>query len=474
MPPPPALSALLNQVGQSGLLAHWESLSTASQERLAQQLTALDWDQIAACRHLAATRRTEREAAMPLDLSKACTPPCHRLGKATAAATAATARGQEALAAGAVGAVLVAGGQGTRLGFDGPKGTFPIGPVSKVTLFEILLGKLTAVQRRYGQPVPLAIMTSTATDAATREFLTRTNSCGLDPDQIFLFCQGTLPAVAADADRLLLDAPDHVAVAPDGHGGMLGALATRGGLDWFKARNCQTLVSFQVDNPLAMPLHPEFLGHHLLTDAAFSTQVVPKLAPEERVGVIVEQAGVTQVVEYSDLPPALAAERLADGRQRFCAGRIAIHACSHQFLEQAAATDDSLPLHIAHKKVPYLNDSGQLVEPATPNAYKFERFIFDLMPLAERVTVVEVDPAEGFAPLKNPPGAPSDSPETVRRALVAHARRHLTAAGMTVADGIDVELDATTILDDDDLRRLAAAGRLPGNRIDKPLVIRSG
>jgi len=462
---------LVAAAGQPQLLAFWEQLDAAGRDRLETQLRGLDWKQIADCQRLAASRRSAAAVAPPLDLRAAETPPCHPLDSGERAVIEA---GREALAAGSVGVILMAGGQGTRLGFDGPKGTFPVGPVSGATLFELLLGPLKAVERRYGRRVPLAILTSAATDAATREFLNQHEFCGLDPEQVLLFQQGTLPAVDAPTGRLLLDAPDHVAVAPDGHGGMLAALAGSGGLSWFARQGVETIVSFQVDNPLARPLDPEFIGRHRLTDASFSTQVILKTDPAERVGVVVEQEGVTRVVEYSDLPDDLAAERLADGRLRFHAGSIAIHAFHRAFLERAAADADSLPLHLAHKKVPFLDAEGRLIEPASPNAFKFERFIFDLMPLAERVTVAEVAVAEGFAPLKNPSGAASDSPETVHQAMVAYARRHLTAAGITVADRVDVELDTGSILDDDDLRQLATSGSLPGNRIDHPQVVRAG
>jgi len=470
MPAPPApLLDLVESAGQPQLLAFWDRLDAPGRSRLQAQLQRLDWSQIAVCRRLAADRGAAASPP-PLSLERASTPHCHQLDGDDGAAIAA---GREMLAAGSVGAVLMAGGQGTRLGFDGPKGTFPIGPVSGASLFELLLGRLAAVAKRYGRPVPLAIMTSGATDAATREFLEQRRYCGLDPDAVWIFRQGTLPAIDAGTGKLLLDAPDRVAVAPDGHGGMLGALTGSGGLDWFAGRGIDTVVTFQVDNPLARSIDPEFLGHHRLSDADVTTQVVAKTDPAERVGVVVVQDGVTRVVEYSDLPESLAAERLADGRLRFHAGSIAIHAFRREFLEHTAAAADSLPLHVAHKKVPFLDEAGRLTRPDRPNACKFERFIFDLMPLANRVTVAEVTAAEGFAPLKNPSGSPSDSPESVRLAVVAYARRHLAAAGISVADGIDVELDTATILDDDDLRKLAAVGGLPGNSIDRPMVVRA-
>jgi len=467
MTPPPAIVTTLDRAGQQHLLAFWDRLDEPAQRSFAAQLERIDWRLLHEMQRLAAGGTHSRD--LSVDLSTAVTPRCLRLGDPHNAISPADAsiRGAEALAAGTVGAILVAGGQGTRLGCSGPKGLSRVGPVSQATLFEILLGKLVAVRRRYGRDVPLAIMTSSATDAETRAFLAAHSCCGLDPERIFVFRQRDLPALDATTGRMLLDGLGHLAVAPDGHGGMLVALAEAGGLDWFGSQGVEHVVSFQVDNPLAMPVAAEFLGYHLLTDADFSTQVVRKQAPGERVGVVVGCEGRHWVVEYSDLPAALAAERRPDGLLRFHAGSIAVHAFAKSCLDSAAARHDSLPLHLAFKSVPYLDASGTRIVPASPNAIKFERFIFDLMPLAERVCVVEIEAAEGFAPLKNPPGSASDSVEHVQAALVAHARRLLAKAGVTLADGVDVELAADRIIDDTDIAGLVTADTV----IDRPVVI---
>ena len=479
MNPPADLVDTLARAGQQHVLAFWDRLDEPTQRAFAAELAAVDLNLLREMHRLIADRGDGRHSAahsapadgrpaMP-DLSTAATPPCLRLGDAANRIPPAEARnrGDRGLAAGRVGAILVAGGQGTRLGCQGPKGLYRVGPVSQATLFEILLGKLVAVRRRFGRDVPLAIMTSSATDEQTREFLDEHGCCGLDPRRVFVFRQHDLPAVDAVSGQLLLDGPGHLALAPDGHGGMLVALAESGGLDWFGDHGVEHVVSFQVDNPLAMPLATEFLGYHLLTDAEFSTQVVPKRTPGERVGVVVERDGRHMVVEYSDLPAALAAERLPDGRLRFHAGSIAVHAFAKAFLDRAAARPDSLPLHMAFKAVPCLDAAGERVVPRTPNAIKFERFIFDLMPLARRVCVVEIDPAEGFAPLKNPPGADADAPEHVQAAIVAHARRLLARAGIDAADGVDIELAADRIIDE-----TYVAGLLPaGTVLDRPVVV---
>lgn len=473
MPPLTTLLDFLEPHGEQHLLAHWAHLSVEQRSRLQSQLTAIDWHEVAACKKLVKAHHGKKSIPKPQGFENTVTPRCHPLGAQNTATSYALSRGHECLRTAQVGAILMAGGQGTRLGFDGPKGTFPIATVSKATLFDVLLGHLIAIKKRFGSRIPLGIMTSASTDAATRNFFAEMNFCGLDADQIFFFCQGNLPAVDETTGSLLLDACDHVAVAPDGHGGMLQALTESGGLDWFRQQDCRTLVSFQVDNPLAKPLDPEFLGHHLLSGAPLSTQVIPKIDPEERVGVVTESGGVTRIIEYSDLPQPIAAERLLDGRLRFFAGSIGIHAFETQFLEGVASSQARLPLHIAHKKVPFINEHGCSIQPSAPNAFKFERFIFDLMPLADNVTVVEIDPAEGFAPLKNPSGAAKDSPETVRQALNAYAIRHLKQAGIVVASGAHVELDATSVFDDEDLRLIAKSGVFPKNSIDGQRIIRA-
>lgn len=464
---PAPLAAALAHAGQEDVLRFWPVLDAAGRARLLGQLAVIDWREFETLRRLA---RLADPAPAPIDLATATTPPCLRLRDPTnpiSPATAAAA-GERLLTAGLVGAILVAGGQGTRLGCTGPKGLVRVGPISKASLFDVLFGRLRAIRRRFGRSVPLAIMTSSATDAETRQFLRDAGHCGLDPDFVHVFRQHDLPALDEDSGTLLLDAPDHLAMAPDGHGGMLVGLHESGGLDWFGRHGVSHLASFQVDNPLALPLDREFLGYHALSQADFTTQVVLKREPGERVGIVVEQAGRYAVVEYSDLPPALAAERRPDGRLRFHAGSIAVHCFTKAFLDRAAARDDSLPLHLAHKVVPFLDDAGALVRPSIPNAIKFERFIFDLMPLADRVTVVEIEARDGFAPLKNPAGSAADAPEHVHAALVDHARRLLAEAGVTVADGIDVELDAATILDATDI-----AATIPrGTHITAPQVIR--
>ena len=470
-PLPEPLAGQLAQCGQQRLLAHCGQLEPAACDRLARQLSLIDWQQVAAMRQLADD--SDPAAAVPIDtawLEAAHTPagPQLRAGGPSPAGplmpAEAADRGAALLSCGGAGAVLVAGGQASRLRCEGPKGIYRVGPVSQASLFELLLGRVRETAARYGKPIPLAIMTSSATDHDTRAFLAEHAFFGLPAEDVLIFQQADLPALAMESLDLLLDAPDHVAVAPDGHGGLLSALVAAGGLDWFAARGVEHVSTFQVDNPLAMPLDPEFLGYHLLADAELSTQVVEKQQPAERVGVVAEHDGVHRVIEYSDLSDSLAAARDASGRLHLRAGSIAVHAFALAFLQRASSDSASLPLHLARKVVPCLDATGQLQRPAEPNALKFERFIFDLMPFAQRVLTVEIDAAEGFAPLKNPPGSSADAPEHVQAAMNAQAHRRCAEAGIAVADDVVVEL-SPAVFDADDIRRRVPSGRIESSQV---------
>ena len=457
----------LAQYGQQHVLTFWDELTPAQQARLAAQLREVDLDLL--------TRlwRGEQAAADWAKLaSKAQPPPAIRLGQPHPQFDAAAARraGEQHLAAGQVGAVLVAGGQGTRLGFDAPKGMFPIGPVSGSTLFQILLEKVAACRERYGVAIPLYLMTSPATHEATVEYLRRVEYFGLPADDVRIFCQGTMPAVDAATGKLLLEAKDSLALSPDGHGGMLAAMVRGGVLDDIGRRGLRTLFYMQVDNPLTQVCDPAFIGYHLLSGSELSTLVAAKSAPREKVGNVVSIDGRVQIIEYSELnplPDEIVLRTDAAGQPIFWAGNTAIHAIDVDFLKRMAASDMALPFHRAHKKVPYVDDSGRFIEPVEVNAIKFERFIFDLLPWAEQAIVMEIDPAEAFRPVKNAPGEASDTPETVQEAMMALHRRWLRAAGAHVADDVPVEISPRFALDAEQ----TAARIRPGTVIDRPTYL---
>ena len=441
--------------GQEHLLRFWDDLTESQQRHLAEQIDRIDFVLIDQLHRERDVLDDIRQVAEQAD-----SPPSFRMGTGGRGMSPEQAKdlAREALAHGHLGVILVAGGQGTRLGFQPPKGLFPIGPISEKSLFQLHIEKILAAARRYDVRIPLYLMTSPATHDDTVAFLAEHDRFGLPEQDLHVFCQGTMPAVDAASGKVLLDGPDQIALSPDGHGGMLAALKGSGGLDDIQARGIRHLFYFQIDNPLVDIAGLEFTGYHLASGSEMSTQVVRKQDPLERVGNVVQVNGHLQVLEYSDLPDDIARQRQADGSLKIWAGSIAVHAFDAAFLARMTVEAGALPFHIARKKVPYVDSDGQRIEPREPNAVKFERFIFDLLPSAQRAIVVEIEPSEGFAPLKNAPGAERDTPDWVRKQMMAQARRWLRAAGAEVADDVPVEISPLYALDAEELAEKVGPG----------------
>ncbi len=439
-----SLMDTLAKYGQEQVLRFQDSLSASARAALEQQLSQIDFAQL--------QRLTlNQDAAVDWSqlAAKAEPPPAVRLDGSHAQydPQAALAAGEQALRAGRVGMILVAGGQGTRLGFDKPKGLFPIGPISHRNLFQIHCDRLLAVMKRYGVAIPMYIMTSPATDAETRQFFHEHDRCGLAEDQLTIFCQGTMPAVDAKTRKILLASTGCLALSPDGHGGLVAALEKSGCLGEARARGIELFYYAQVDNPLAQLCAPELLGYHLLSRSQMTTQVVKKRFAKERVGNVVMVDGKVQIIEYSDLPDSAAEQTDASGGLRLWTGNTAIHVFDRLFLESVVQSADGLPFHRAQKAVPFIDESGQLIEPRDANAIKFERFVFDLLPLAERAFVVEGDAAQIFAPVKNAAGASVDTAAHAQAAMLNLHRSWLLATGAEVPENIKVEIHPDWALD---------------------------
>ncbi|MDZ4689135.1 MAG: UTP--glucose-1-phosphate uridylyltransferase, partial [Planctomycetaceae bacterium] len=345
-----------------------------------------------------------------------------------------------------------------------PKGMFPIGPISGKSLFQLFCEQLIARQRRYGVRIPYAVMTSDATHAATVAYFQSHGFFGLDADDVWFFCQANMPAVDANTGVALLAGPGRLAVSPDGHGGILAAMSKSGVLKKLADRGIETLYYHQVDNPTTPVCDPAFIGWHLVNEADVSTKVVAKVSGEERMGVAVSVEGTTRIIEYSDFPPEVAALTDAAGQLRFWAGNTAMHVFDRAFLERAAVDEKALPFHIARKAVPYWTPSQGDVMPSKPNAIKFERFIFDVLPWAQRALIVEGDRADEFNPVKNRDG--SDSPLTAKAALQALHRRWVRQAGGAIADDVPIEISPLAALAADDLQQ-----RYAGQVICAPLLL---
>jgi UDP-N-acetylglucosamine/UDP-N-acetylgalactosamine diphosphorylase len=418
----------LASAGQEHVLRFADKLDDTGRAKLGAQLESLDLKLI----QQLANEYVRNKPALslptdiqPVDAYPRVPDPDHRTLYADA-----KRRGEQLLREGKVAAFLVAGGQGTRLGYDGPKGEYPVTPVKSKPLFQVFAEQLLAHSRDSGKSIPWYVMTSDANDAATRAFFKKNAYFGYPPADIFFFQQGMMPAFAMDG-RLLLGATDSLALSPDGHGGSLRALKRSGALDDMKRRGVEHLSYFQVDNPLVHTIDPLFLGLHDLTGSEMSSKTVPKADALEKVGNFVVADGAVQVIEYSDLPEKLARATNDDGGLKFNSGSIAIHALRRSFIERLNEGGSlQLPWHRAEKKVPYVNDAGEVVKPDKPNAVKLEQFVFDAIPLAANAIVYTTDRAEEFSPVKNAEG--TDSPATCRRDQIRRAARWLKEAGVEV------------------------------------------
>ncbi len=424
----------LAAVEQSHVLAFFDGLTADQQRSLVEQLEGIDLGALPAL--IAEYVTGTPHAALPADIQPA---PYYPNDPDSAFHPWDSARfraeGEALLRAGKVACFTVAGGQGTRLGYDGPKGCYPAGAVTGKPLFQFFAEAVAKTGEKYGQTPPWYIMTSPLNHEATVAFFEKNDFFGLAHDGVMFFPQGVMPSFDIETSRMLMAAPDTIATNPDGHGGSLKALEVSGALADMKARGVEHISYFQVDNPIVRVADPVFLGLHVAapdSSGEMSSKMLAKAFPEEKLGMFCVGDGKLQIIEYSDLPMEKQRERLEDGRLRFLAGSPAIHIMSVEFVERVNADPKyALPYHRAEKKVPCIDsETGELVKPDAANGIKLERFVFDAILLAERSIVYEADRVEEFAPIKNAEG--TDSPETSRKIQSLRAARWLEAVGAAV------------------------------------------
>jgi len=441
MPTATTIAAQLESIGQSALAKYISGVSGDGADLLFDELQKFNLDD------LAQFIRTYGPNFQPTQPADSIAPaPYFALGDKSWDRTLYQKKGEELIAAGKVACFTVAGGQGSRLGYDGPKGCYPTSCVTKKSLFEMFAQTIYANERKYDTIIPWYIMTSPLNHEQTVAFFHEHSHFGLNPDNIKFFEQGVMPSFDASTGDLLLSDPAHLATNPDGHGGAYKALNVSGALEDMIARGIEHLSYFQVDNPNAKIVDPVFLGLHAQSPESsgeFSSKMVAKANAHEKVGVFCRVGETLSVVEYSDLPQELAEMTNDDNELMFNAGSIAIHAISIAFINKIA-TDPSyaLPFHRAVKKVAHFDPvTGQHVDPSEPNAIKLERFVFDAIALADRSIVVETDRVEEFAPVKNATGA--DSIETSKQLQSQRAAGWLQAAGVEIPRNDDGNVDAT-------------------------------
>nr|UEK51434.1 MMY-like protein 1 [Parasacculina yatsui] len=436
------LRSKLKEIGQSHLLDFWHKLSEEQQRLLFDDIESCDLAD--ACHQFRRTMTESGEKVQgPLDERLKPVPP-EVLGGSCRSTDEQLRKyeqiGMEAVSRGEVAVLLLAGGQGTRLGVSYPKGMYDVGLPSHKTLFQLQAERLVKLQQlastacgRLGNVV-WYIMTSESTKEPTIQFFERHNYFGLNRENLVFFEQGTMPCFTFDG-RVILETPSRLARAPDGNGGLYRALKRCRIVDDMKSRGVRYVHAYCVDNILVRMADPVFMGYCISRQADCGAKVVEKTVPTEAVGVVCQVDGKYQVVEYSEITLETAQKRNADNRLTFSAGNICNHFFSTDFLHDVVSEKEAvLCHHIAKKKIPYTDESGQTVKPEKPNGIKMEKFVFDVFQFSQNFAVWEVERDVEFSPLKNADGADKDTPNTCRWALCALHQRQVIRAGGALVD----------------------------------------
>ncbi|BAM04831.1 UTP--glucose-1-phosphate uridylyltransferase [Phycisphaera mikurensis] len=457
-----AAERTLQEAGQGHVLAFYGDLDDAGKEQLLGQVEGIDWPEVARLVESHVKRRPS--ADLPDDVSAPEVFPADPPADRERAYADARAAGEELLRGGKVAAFCVAGGQGTRLGWDAPKGTFPATPVRGLSLFGVFAEQLLRVKTRYGQQPPLYVLTSGVNHADTEAFFRKNDFFGLGEKNVMLFQQAMMPAFDATTAKCLLASKDALALSPNGHGGSLKALWTSGAIDDMKRRGVEQISYFQVDNPIVKTIDPLFIGLHAEAKADMSSKALTKRGPMEKVGNFAVVNGKMAVIEYTVMPDELATATREDGSLKFSAGSIAIHVIAVPFVERLNGGDGfGLPWNRADKKVPFVDtETGEEVKPAEPNAVKLETFVFDALPLTSASIILETKRDEEFAPIKNADEEGrivADSPAESKQLQRARAAKWIEDAGGTAPSG-NLELKATTAMDAADLKARVDAGEV--------------
>ena len=319
--------------------------------------------------------------------------------------------GEEIIKSGKLAVVTMAGGQGTRLGHNGPKGTYDLGLPSHKSLFEILCDGLKKTWNKYGVAVPWYIMTSRENNDATVKFFEEHNYFGYPKESIGMFFkQGELPMIDENG-KLIIDENGFIKEAADGHGGVFESLYKNGALDDMKKRGIEWVFIGGVDNVLVRMTDVLFTGFAAANNYKAASKTILKAHPEEKVGVFCKKDGMPYVIEYTEISEEMANERNENGELVYAESHMLLNMFNIEILERIASS--KLPYHSAHKKCTYMNEDGEIIKADKPNAYKFEAFLFDAFALLPEVGLYRGKRGEDFSPVKNAEGV--DSPETARR-----------------------------------------------------------
>ncbi|CAH1963261.1 unnamed protein product [Acanthoscelides obtectus] len=439
------IKKVLSEAKQYHLLRFWKELTEEEKLNFIQNVSSIDFpyavrafDQAVSC---LAENRTGLEAKMrPVPDKQFDSVTCVSDGVVREYRD----KGLKAIAEGSVGVLLLAGGQGTRLGVTYPKGIFPLDLPSGKTLYQIQAERIRKVislaEQKHSKRGKIFwyIMTSEATHNDTVDYFEKHEFFGLEEENVIFFKQGLLPCFDFDGN-ILLQEKDTVALAPDGNGGLYLALKKHKIIDDMKNRGVRYIHAYCVDNILVKVADPVFLGYCITKNADCGAKVIKKEIPSEPIGVVCEIEGTFQVIEYSEISQETANLRDNDGNLVYRSGNICNHFFTVDFLEKVSEIHESeLPLHAAKKKIPYIDDNGAKTTPTIPNGIKIEKFIFDVFRFSDRFVTWEVHRHEEFSPLKNCESALKDCPSTVRRDLFDLHKNYVENAGGKVDGDIEI------------------------------------
>lgn len=389
----------LEKYGQLQVLKYYDELNGEEKEALLAQIEQTDFEVLSLCKKKETLNR--RGKIEPIGVMQ--------LPEIEKKRDEYTGTGLEAIRAGKVGAVLLAGGMGTRLGSDAPKGVYNIGLTKDVFIFQRLIENLMDVVNQAGAWIPLYVMTSDKNHDTTVRFFEEKNYFGYRADYVTFFMQDMAPACDYEG-KVYLEAKNRMSTSPNGNGGWFLSMMKWGVTDKIRQAGVEWLNVFAVDNVLQRIADPCFVGATIATDSAVGAKVVAKNAPDEKVGAMCLEDGRPSIVEYYDMTPELMAAKNERGGPAYHFGVILNYLFRVKDLEEIVAR--KLPLHIVEKKIPYLDEKGDLVKPEEPNGYKFEQLVLDMIHELDSCLPFEVVRNKEFAPIKNRTGI--DSVESAR------------------------------------------------------------
>ncbi len=396
---------ILEKYGQTHILKSYERLNSEDKEKLLNQISKTDFEKIS---------ELYENAKKPAETESAVIEPAKYVdsAKLSEEEKAEYIRlGEEAIKSGKLAVVTMAGGQGTRLGHSGPKGTFDIGLDSHKSIFEIQNDILKEANEKYGVTIPWYIMTSKENDSDTKKFFEEKNYFGYPKKEAnFFFKQGELPMIDEEG-KLIINENGFIKEAADGHGGVFEAMAANGVLDDMRKRNIEWVFIAAVDNVLVKMADPLFIGYAIKNNFKVASKTIPKKSPSERVGVFCKKNGRPYVIEYTEISEEQANARDENGELLYGEGHVLLNLFNIEALEEVEKY--KLPYHTAHKKSSYMNEDGEIVQPEKPNAYKFETFLFDAFAKMPEIGLIRGKREVDFSVVKNAEG--DDSPETAKR-----------------------------------------------------------